>query len=301
MSRHGKLLWNDQRNLAIVLLSMLVLFFSIQNANLNQGTNQPTPESANKTIISAPMDIPAISQAPAVSYITTTIFAEPSSSPQVVPEAQFKDQDPTDKPAQSTTVSEQNQQRVEPDVTRAAFEPQASATEASDMSIDLALDASPKPLGPVGPIRQKAPHEEAPSTVAPASIEDLPIVEDDMLASSQPSEDDTSALEADVDAYVVIETSEDETHNHIEESQECSIKPEEAQDGSSVAMPELMLDGHEEEEDDTHNHIEESHEFSLTLEGAQDDSSVAMPELMFDGQEEDVADEASSEANLDEL
>lgn len=77
MQRHLQVLWNDQKNLAIVLLSVLVLFFSIQNTKKDNALSQATKPS----ISVAPSEATMSPEPPSLSYVTTTVFATPSGDP----------------------------------------------------------------------------------------------------------------------------------------------------------------------------------------------------------------------------
>ncbi|KAK5096760.1 hypothetical protein LTS08_007250, partial [Lithohypha guttulata] len=77
MQRHLQTIWNDQKNLVIVFLSVLVLFFSIQNTKKDNAVSQATKPS----ISVAPSEATMSPEPPNLSYVTTTVFATPSEDP----------------------------------------------------------------------------------------------------------------------------------------------------------------------------------------------------------------------------
>lgn len=91
MRHHFRTIVNDQRNLAIVLLSTLVLFFSVQNLDMSKkptsqqsgavdSTSAATDSTVDVSVISAEM--------PMISLVTTTVLATPSSFPSIAPLAE---------------------------------------------------------------------------------------------------------------------------------------------------------------------------------------------------------------------
>lgn len=73
MKRHARILSQDQRNLAIVLLSMLVLIFGFQNAKID-GQN-PAKESVSAQNVTLQVTAPSIMVTSQVSYVTETVLA----------------------------------------------------------------------------------------------------------------------------------------------------------------------------------------------------------------------------------
>lgn len=72
----------DQKSLVIILLSMLVLFFAIQNMNKQVATQVAveSPSYRYETTALAQEAVTPTAKEPVVSYVTTTVFATPSSS-----------------------------------------------------------------------------------------------------------------------------------------------------------------------------------------------------------------------------
>lgn len=85
MRHHFNAIVNDQRNLAIVLLSILVLFFSVQNVGLSNSVSPPAkPDIMQEQSTLKPVmaqQVFTITEAHPVSYVTTTVFATHSQSP----------------------------------------------------------------------------------------------------------------------------------------------------------------------------------------------------------------------------
>lgn len=82
MRRHSLLIWNDQKNLAIVLLSIMVLLFSVQNANISSSAPPVAPQITEPTLsspVTSAISAPASDTVP-VSYVTTTVFATPTTA-----------------------------------------------------------------------------------------------------------------------------------------------------------------------------------------------------------------------------
>lgn len=87
MRHHFRSIVNDQRNLAIVLLSALVLFFSVQNLDTSKKPSPQQSGSVQTTLAAteAATDTSVISiETPVVSFVTTTVLADPSSISSIV-------------------------------------------------------------------------------------------------------------------------------------------------------------------------------------------------------------------------
>lgn len=96
MKRNARIICQDQRNLAIVLLSVLVLLFSFQNANSNVANTQHSDASTSNSTLQHPM--PSMVTTSSVSYITQTVYETPivsSSSEAVLPTAAYSQQNDT--------------------------------------------------------------------------------------------------------------------------------------------------------------------------------------------------------------
>lgn len=78
MKRNARIICHDQRNLAIVLLSILVLIFSFQNTKLD-GTAHASSSSPSMNTTEQSQQSPIL-VFPSVSYVTQTVFATPSPS-----------------------------------------------------------------------------------------------------------------------------------------------------------------------------------------------------------------------------
>ncbi|KAK5937422.1 hypothetical protein PMZ80_010429 [Knufia obscura] len=82
MRRHVHLIWNDQKNLAIVLLSILVLFFSIQNAKVGGTSTSANVESTKPSIpIGVAHSSSTSTSAPADLYVASTVSVPPTALP----------------------------------------------------------------------------------------------------------------------------------------------------------------------------------------------------------------------------
>lgn len=82
MRHHLLLIWNDQKNLAIVLLSVMVLLFAVQNATVNNSAPPASPQVADPALSASTTSVTSV-QTPdtvPVSYVTTTVFATPRAA-----------------------------------------------------------------------------------------------------------------------------------------------------------------------------------------------------------------------------
>ena len=102
MKRHFDAMWSDQKNLAILLLSLMVLIFSFQNAAVP--TNTPVTASVSTTAGQAPSVQP---EGPNLSYLSTTVLATTSAlvAEPSIPAAVIDEQTSTEAMNQSASVT----------------------------------------------------------------------------------------------------------------------------------------------------------------------------------------------------
>ena len=234
--RHVLLIWNDQKNLAIVLLSIMVLLFSVQNANINSSAPTVSPQ-LNEPALSPPI-ISAISAPTSdtvpVSYVTTTVFATPTAALSSSVELETE----TSAPAKLA-------QDIESNTDIAAFPASAVELDVGTHAVD---DFAPAPevqedVMVPSTASEPIPHENG-SDSASMAIEESDVDHADGLMPDAPRQEPTTNLES---AESTADTSDpDPQPKHDEHTKESTsviglntALPEDESSSPSVEVEEL--------------------------------------------------------------